>query len=522
MKKYFSILIILLYTTAGHTQQPTADAIDRLVENARKGFDVPGIAIAVIKDGKVVHLKGYGLRSLATGLPVDEHTAFGIASNSKAFTASAVGILVDEGELHWDDKVISYLSDFRMYDPYVTTNLTIRDMLAHHSGLDQNEGDLMHFPDSADFTTKDVIYNLRFLKPVFGFRTRFGYSNNLYAVAGEVIARVSGMSFDEFIEKKIMLPLGMSESAASYERLRDKSNVVDAHIWWNGKTRLIPRHTLKAAHPAGGLYASITDMSRWVLMQLDDGKFGDPAALRLFSSGVHREMWSPQTILPVGSPGPYNTRMAAYGMGFEIYDITGDNLQIRHTGGINGMTSIVTMIPGLHLGIIVLTNAEESHAMFAITNTIKDAYLGISATDHLQENLDQVLRIRSRDQALRDSLDRVLTGSSAKVTNPTAPTTLLSYSGTYRDNWLGRVTLRVRDGRIWFQSARSPKLNGELFFREADTFIVRWQDRMINADAYLLFRKNKEGKITGFSMKAVLPDTAPGYDFQDLVFTRNP
>jgi CubicO group peptidase (beta-lactamase class C family) len=521
MKKYFSILIILLCTIAGYAQPLTTDAIDRLVENARKAFDVPGIAIAVIKDGKLVHLKGYGLRSLATGLPVDEHTAFGIASNSKAFTVAAVGILVDEGKLHWDDRVVSYLPEFRMYDPYVTANLTIRDMLAHHSGLGQNEGDLMHFPDSADFTTKDVVYNLRFLKPVFGFRTSFGYNNNLYAVAGEVIARVSGMSFDEFIEKKIMLPLGMSESAASYERLPDKTNVVDAHRWWNGKTRLIPRHTLKAAHPAGGLYASITDMSRWVLMQLADGKYGDQDR-QLFSSAVHHEMWSPQTILAAGSPGPYNTRMAAYWMGFEIYDITGDNLQIRHTGGINGMTSIVTMIPGLHLGIIVLTNAEESRAMFAITNTIKDAYLGIAATDRVQENRDQVLRNRSRDQALRDSLDRVLTGSSAKGAGPRAPTTLLSYSGTYRDNWLGRVTLSVKHGRLWFQSARSPKLNGELFPSEADTFIVRWRDRMINADAYLLFRKNKEGKVTGFTMKAVLPDTAPGYDFQDLDFKRNP
>jgi hypothetical protein len=261
-------------------------------------------------------------------------------------------------------------------------------------------------------------------------------------------------------------------------------------------------------------------MSRWVLMQLADGKYGDRPDQRLFSLAVHQEMWSPQTILPVGSPGPYQTRMAAYGMGFEIYDITGDNLQIRHSGGINGMTSMVTMIPGLHLGIIVLTNAEESHALFAITNTIKDAYLGISGTDRLQENLEQVIRARARKQALRDSLDRVLAGSGPQYT--ITAKTLLPFAGTYRDNWLGKVTLSLKAGRLWFRSARSPKLNGELLPREACTFIVRWQDRQMNADAYVLFRKNKKGKISGFSMKAVFPDTDFSYDFQDLDFKLSP
>ena len=178
---------------------------------------MPGIAVAVVKDGKIIHAKGYGVRSLNTMQKVDENTLFGIASNSKAFTVAALGILVDEKKIKWDDKVTDYIPEFRMYNPYVTEEFTIRDLLTHRSGLGLGAGDLMFWPDSSNFTKKDMIHNLRYLKAVSGFRTKFDYDNNLYMVAGEVVARVSGMSWEDFIQTRILNPLGMTASCAFFQ-----------------------------------------------------------------------------------------------------------------------------------------------------------------------------------------------------------------------------------------------------------------------------------------------------------------
>src|SRR6476620_5949674 len=188
--------------------------IDSVVEKTLKTFDVPGIAVAVVKDGKLIHAKGYGARSLNSGQKVDENTLFGIASNSKAFTVAALGMLMDEGKLKWDDRVTDYIPEFKLYNPYVTDAFTIRDLLTHRSGLGLGAGDLMFFPDSNNFTKKDIIHNLRYLKAVSSFRTKYDYDNNLYIVAGEVLARVSGKSWEEFIEQRIMQPLGMNASRA--------------------------------------------------------------------------------------------------------------------------------------------------------------------------------------------------------------------------------------------------------------------------------------------------------------------
>ena len=227
MKKDFLVSGFLILITLNNLcgQVITAAQIDTLVAQVLTTFDVPGIAVGIIKDGQLIHAKGYGVRSLDNKKKVDENTLFGIASNSKAFTAAALGMLIDEGKLTWDDKVTDYIPEFRMYNPYVTEEFTIKDLLTHRSGLGLGAGDLMMWPDSSDFTKKDIIHNLRYLKPTSSFRTHYDYDNNLYIVAGEVVARISGMSWEDFIEKRIMQPLLMTKSAASISRLKDKSNI---------------------------------------------------------------------------------------------------------------------------------------------------------------------------------------------------------------------------------------------------------------------------------------------------------
>ena len=516
MKIYFLASLFMMFGSSLFSQQLSALQIDTLAERAMKAFDVPGIAVAVIKDGKVIHSKGYGVRSLNSKEKVDENTLFGIASNSKAFTAAALGILIDEGKLKWDDKVRDYIPEFKLYNPYVTEEFTIRDLLTHRSGMGLGAGDLMFFPDSSDFTLKDILYNLRFLKPVSGFRTKYDYDNNLYIVAGEVVTRVSGKSWDDFVEERILKPLGMTHSACSFDRLKDKTNVIDGHASVEGKVQVIARSTLKVGHSAGGINSCISDLSKWVLLQLSHGKYGDNLGKKLFSDDVHEEMWTPQTIIPVRNPGPYNTHFSAYGLGFGISDVKGYK-QLSHTGGLEGMVTQITMIPELNLGIIVLTNQQEGGAFSSITNQIKDSYFGITGTDRVTQYSNGRKQSLAAANKITDSIWRDI--SNAQKENA-GKTDLKIYTGTYRDQWFGDITISIKNGKLWFDSKRSPKLTGEMFAYKGNSFVVKWRDRSMDADAFVIFSLDMEGKGAGITMRPISPLTDFSYDFQDLDLRR--
>jgi CubicO group peptidase (beta-lactamase class C family) len=481
-----------------------------------KTFDVPGIAVAIVKDNKVLHAKGYGVRSLNTKQIVDANTLFGIASNSKAFTTAALGILIDEKRLTWDDKVIDYIPEFRLYSPYVTEEFTIRDLLTHRSGLGLGAGDLMIWPGLNNFTLIDIIHNLRYLKPVSGFRTKYDYDNLLYIVAGEVVARVSGKSWEDFIETRIMHPLNMTGSAASYSRLKDRSNVIDPHAPVNGVVQVIDRDFSEVANAAGGIYSNITDMCKWIIMQMNDGKYGEGSEKQLFSKEVHKTMWAPQTIINVGDSTPYNTHFAGYGLGWGLSDVKGYK-QVGHTGGLAGIVTQVTLIPELKLGIIVFTNQQSGEAFNAITNTIKDSYFGIKGVDRIKQYHEASMRNMANAKKITDNIWKDI---EVQQKSFSAKTDDSLYTGTYSDKWLGEVIISVKNGKLWFDSKRSPKLTGELLAYKGNTFIVKWKDRSMDADAFLMFYLDNTGKASEIKMKAISPLTDFSYDFQDLDFNR--
>lgn len=516
MRKLLIITALCFFTGWLNGQTLTSKEIDNLVENSMKAFDVPGIAVGIIKDGNIIHAKGYGLRSLASKEKTDENTLFGIASNSKAFTCAALGILVDEGKIKWDDKVRDYIPEFKLYNPYVTEEFTIRDLVTHRSGLGLGAGDLMFFPDSSDFELKDIIYNLRFLKQVSGFRTKYDYDNNLYIIAGEVVARVTGKSWDEFVDERIIGPLGMNKTATSFDRLKDKTNVIDGHAPVNGKVQVIARSSVKVGHAAGGINSNITDLCKWVQLWLNKGKYGEGLTKTLFSANVYREMTSAQTIIQVGGPGPYNTHFAAYGLGFFLSDEKGYK-KVTHTGGLEGMVTQITMIPELNLGIIVLTNQQEGGAFTAITNQVKDSYYGITGTDRVNEYSAQRKKQLASANQMMDSIWNEI---AREQKSGKAKADISLFTGTYRDPWLGDITISVKNGKAWFDSKRSPKLTGELFYFKGNTFVVKWNDRSMDADAFLNFSLNEEGKAAGIKMRAISPLTDFSYDFHDLDFQR--
>jgi CubicO group peptidase (beta-lactamase class C family) len=511
---FFFLLIITQHTL--QARQLTAAQLDSLVLRSMKAFNVPGISLAILKDGAVIHSKGYGVRSLATRQPVDEHTLFGIASNSKAFTAVALGMLIDEGKLKWEDKERESIPEFKLYDPYVTEAFTIRDLLTHRSGLGLGAGDLMLFPDSNSFTMKDIIYNLRYLKPVSEFRTKYDYDNNLYIIAGEVVARISGMSWEAFVEKRIMAPLGMNRSSASYAGLKDHNNVIAAHAPVDNKLRPIPHLNFALGDAAGGIFSSVADLSKWVAVLLAHGRYGADSGKRLWSEKVHEELWSPQTILPVRSPGPYNTHFASYGLGFFLSDVKGYK-QVSHTGGLPGNVTQITMIPELNLGIIVLTNQQEGGAFRAITDGIKDAYFDMAATDRVS----QYSKTRKEAVAAAAKItDSIWTAIRTVQASNKAPFDFSRYTGTYKDPWFGEVVISAKGGKMWFSSRRSPKLSGALLPYKGSSFVVKWNDRSMDADAFVHFKTGDDDKATGFTMKAISPLTDFSFDFQDLDFVR--
>lgn len=519
-KRLLTLLVGVIFHFRFAIAQPITSAqIDALVQRVSTTFQVPGIAVAIIKDKQIVYIKAYGVRSLNTRQSVDENTLFGIGSNSKAFTTAALAMLVDEAKLTWDDKVTKYIPEFQMYDPCVTGAFTIRDLLTHRSGLGLGAGDLMIVLDSSDFKPKDLVRAFRYLKPVSNFRTKYDYDNILYMVAGEVIERVSGKTWTEFVEERIMKPLQMNRSRAAYNRFPDNLNNIDPHIPINGKAQVSHRRYIQhMGYAAGGINSSITDMGKWVLAQLNQGKFGTNSSQQIFSEKSQVEMWSPQTIMPLSPVAipPYNTHFYAYGLGWRLSDVKGYK-QVSHNGGVPGMVSQVLLLPELEFGLVILTNQQSIAAISAISNTIKDSYLGIPASDWVSKFSTQ----EKKEQAEADSITRTLLstlGDEQKMT--TSPIDFSAYAGTYRDPWFGDVELSQQGNKWVFHSVRSPKLTGEIFASQNNTFIVKWKDRTLDADAYLTFRMNDKKKPVAIKMKAISPLTDFSFDFQDLDLQR--
>lgn len=479
-----------------------------------------GMAVAVVKNGAVVHLKGYGVTSVNRKEKVDENTLFAIASNSKAFTTTALAMLVDEGKLQWDDKVVAHVPEFTMYDPYLTANFTIRDLLTHRSGLGLGAGDLMFFPDGSDFTVADVLKSFQYQKPVSPFRTKFDYDNLLYVVAGEVIARVSGMRWADFVEQKIMHPLGMNRSAGVYQRIADQHNVAFPHTEDKGKLREFKPYLKNDASlgAAGGIYASVKDLTNWLFLHLNKGKYGPELNKELVSEKNHSELWKPQTNISfnIFPEAPYRSHFRAYGLGWFLQD-RGGYVTVEHTGGLPGMLSKTILIPELNVGVVVLTNTDPGGYSFqTVAMEIADAYLGVERTDWISwaEN-----RIHEQEK----KGDSVVTAvwNTVKNAKP-GGMNLYDFTGTYRDPWFGDVRVWLKDGQLWMSSLRSPRLTGQMYYFRANTFAVKWAYTDMPCDAFAMFTLDENGEAVRIKMKGISPNIDFSFDFQDLDLKRIP
>jgi len=519
MKNQILILsfIISLFTGNSLFSQGTNSAqIDALVTRALESTLSVGIAVAVVKDGEVIHSKGYGIKSIRNKEKVDEHTLFAIASNSKAFTAAALSILVDEGKLKWGDKVVDHISEFKMYNDYVTANFTILDLLTHRSGLGLGAGDLMIFPDGADFTIEDVLNSFQYQKSISAFRTKFDYDNLLYIVAGEVVARISGVSWADFIQTRIFTPLDMNNSVPTNSSLQQNTNLALPHDSEGEQIKLLPTYDSDLVAAAGGIYASVDDLSQWMIMQLNRGKYGKDLSNELFSERQQDQMWRSHTNLGFTTkPNPRtNTHFAAYGLGWGLKDEKG-KIIISHTGGLPGMLSKTILVPELNLGIVILTNSlPGGNAYTSIPEMILDSYLEIKEKDWIKEMADRAKAAGNESDSVTTAVWKIVNENKSSIVD------LSDYTGTYKDNWFDEVEITLKNGKLWFTSKRSPKLNGQMYFYKATTFAIKWEYTDMNADAFATFSLNEEGKGIGIKMKGISPNIDFSFDFQDLDLKR--
>lgn len=505
-----SVVLACFTLAPAHAQRAVAPPrdIDRYVQQIMADFEVPGLALAIVKDGQVVLVKGYGLRELGKPEKADENTLFGIASNTKAFTATALGLLVEEGKLEWDQKVIAVLPWFRLSDPFVTSELTIRDLLVHRSGLGLGAGDLLWWPSST-YTRDEIARRLQYIPLSTSFRSAYAYDNVLYLVAGQVIETTSGQTWEEFVQTRILDRVGMTGSNVRHSAAENGGNVATPHARVEGRVRTIKPFDSDNTNPAGGINSNAADMAKWMIVQLDSGVVapGDT----LFHPRTTRQLWSIVTPMPIGRPAPELSLLmpnfSGYGLGFNVRDYRGRKL-ITHTGGLPGYISRVAMLPELNLGVAVLTNMESS-AMEPIYLRVLDHYLGAeydwrAAWNTVMARIDS--SIAAEDAAKATARDSTAGPSLA----------LGKYAGPYTDPWYGGITIRQEGDSLVMQFDHTPSLLGDMVHWQYDTFLVRWRDRELRADAFITFALNPDGSIAEAKMAPASSSVDFSYDFQDL------
>ena len=448
---------------AASTSTPLGD-LDSYVHKIMTDWQVPGLAVAVVKDGKLVLARGYGVREFGLPGKVDANTLFTIASNSKAFTAAALGTLVSQGKLHWDDPVTQYLPRFELNDPWVTRQITVRDLLTHRSGY----CDPIFMWFTTDFTRDQIIQHLRYDKPTYGFRSRFCYNNAMYLVASQIIPAIAGQSWEEYVRAHLFVPLDMTRTDTSMEAINADTDAAAPHGLVNGKLTVIHRYDTDAMAPIGGINSSVNDLSHWLLMLLDNGNYGGKSVL---SPESITQMETPQMVIPVDSGiGAWLHAMSPtsqflnYGLGFVVEDYAGHKL-VMHDGDIDGMASALGMLPSEHLGVVVLTNMDHDDARNALLYHIFDEYLGLPPRD-----AEGALLKMAHDQEAEDMAKQAKL-AAARVPGP-APLPLKKYIGDYRNTLDGTARVSLENGHLVLRLG-NPDFTGDLVHWNHNTFRVK-------------------------------------------------
>ena len=513
---------LFMATAAAATLPP---GFDQRVEAAMRSREVPGMAIAVVQGGEIVHARGYGVRRLGAPAAVDADTIFPTGSTGKAVTAAALAILVDDGKLGWDDKVIDHLPDFRMYDPWVTSEMTVRDLLLHRSGLGLGAGDLLFIPRTSR-SRADIVRALRHIKPATSFRSGYAYDNILYIVAGELVSTVSGQPWETFVRDRIFAPMGMKTAVSDEKDRFATANRVQPHARLDprlrglGAQQVLPeREGLgQVGAPAGGLSWSANDFARWMQLQLAHGAVPGGGGKRLYSEASANEMWTPQVPIPIrpypAPIGDITPQFSGYGLGWNVQDYRGVKV-IQHGGAVFGVLAFVVLVPERDLGIALMINSEDVDVQRGLGFELLDHYLGFESRDWVAAFGTWNRERLAGGLAALEGMGK----AARKASRPSLPAA--GYAGDYADSWYGPITVAERGGRLRIDFRQTPDMAGTLSHWQYDTFRVDWDDASIEP-AYVTFALDADGKVAQATMKAVSPLAASSYDYQDLRYEPHP
>ncbi|WP_312685112.1 serine hydrolase [Brevundimonas nasdae] len=507
------------------------EAVDAYVKTAMAAWpDQPALGVAVVKDGQTILSRGYGVKVQGKPARADEHTLFAIASNSKNVTAAALAIMVDEGKVKWDEPVKTYLPGFKLSDPYITDHITVRDTLSHRAGFGLGAGDLLFWPNS-DRTRAEVIAQAAFVPIEDGFRARYHYCNLMFVVAGAVLEAVSGLTWEDFIQTRILDKVGMTETVP-LARLADPAKSALPHarvgppLRTHGPMVQIANSIAEvwnwdSAAAAGGICTTTTDWAKWIAVRLNEGKLPDGS--RLFSEETAREMYRPNIIVG-NSAGPTaelpNRAIAStYAMGLQVQDYRGERIA-SHGGGSPGGISATVLIPGRKIGFSIFSNAEESFLLRSLRSGITDLCMGKGDFDWIADSKKIEAEGEAKSQAAAIEIDAKQRAGAP----PAMP--LDAYAGTWRDPWYGDITIvqktegrgRNRKTGLWLSFTHTPALQGWLEPYDGETFRTRFPDKR-EEDAFITFNIQTAKPATA-TVKGVSPDIDFSYDYQDLKLTR--
>lgn len=510
MRTIFSLLILIITSnlfnslSAQKALHPAKmEYLDLYYKAAMDNWNVPGMAIAVVHNDSVIFAKGYGVTDIYTRQAVDENTLFAVASNTKAFTATALAMLIDEGRLKWNEKVTKFLPWFEMSDPNVTANITVRDLLTHRSGHKTFAGDLIWY--GSTYSREEIIRKARYIQPQHGFREQFGYSNIMYITAGEIVPAVTGISWDEFVKDRILKPLGMQRSTLHVGELALKDNVAQPHTYVEGKLKAIPWLDWDNMGPGGSLISSASEMALWLRFNLNRGLVGRDTLVkpsRIF------EMQSPNTIINVSQAALNrfpSTRFRAYGLGWSLMDYLGRKI-VSHNGGYDGMISQTVLIPEENLGFVILTNSNTS-----LYHPLMYQTLDVLLDNPVEKDWSaEVLATVKRNENEKKRESERIAAARHKNTKPTLK--LADYTGFYGSPIYDSIQIREENGNFYLQMMRSPDFLAELTHWHFDTFQLEFKLIPSLPKGFVTFRLNREGKVE--SMDIFLDN--PDFDFTEL------
>jgi CubicO group peptidase (beta-lactamase class C family) len=499
--------------TSSASASPEAHTYDHILDTVVARYHLPGIALGVIENGKVVYVATRGETVAGSGQKITPRTLFEIASNSKAMTTALLGRLVDQGKLRWDDPVTKYLPDFQMYDPWVTKNMRVADLLTHSSGLPEGGGDLMLWPEPNSFTRADIIHGLRYIKPGYSFRSKYEYDNLLYVVAGEVAAAAGGAPYETLMHREVFQPLGLSRCQVGEWNRETVGDVAAPHAREGGRN--IPQQSDNpvvpaiASAPAGGIRCDLDDMLTWARNWL----VPTPAQLKWLSAEQRHVLQSPHMLIPVSEQRRDwdNSHIMAYGYGWRMVDVDG-TWTVWHTGTLDGMYSELMLLTDQKNGFVFLINGEADSARTVLGEALLKHFIKPGDTHDVTWYAD------AQQRADEQATMRAAAPDTSKAT-PVAPVALAAWTGRYRDPWLGELVLCPSGDLVHFAVAKSPRLNGDVM-RLGDRDLVHWSNHGMDPDAWLDFHPALDGQPVTLTMAKVDPLGDFSSDYEDLHFVR--